>query len=236
MLQNLLEVVDSTEAGCLRTECGAAEQRVLTGESTVCIGGSQSSPSAEHVADLTAADTEVACRAVDIRSDEAEQAFHEGTAESLNLGIALAVRIEVGTTLSAADRKRGERILKGLLKAEELDDGKVYVRSETKAALVGSDHARELDAVAAVHVHVALVILPRNTEHDDTLRLDHSLENSVLLIFRMCVDQRAQRRENLLNRLAELRLVRVLCLNLSNDSLNVRIQLAHVTFLLQKIR
>ena len=56
---------------------------------------------------------------------------HESLAESHNFCIALAVGIEVGTTLAASDGKSGEGVLEDLLESEELDDSGIYVGSKS---------------------------------------------------------------------------------------------------------
>ena len=71
------------------------------------------------------------------RRDVTEQLGHEGLAEAHDLHVGLTLGVEVGATLAAAHGQGGEGILKDLLKAQELDDGEVYVVAEPKAALVG---------------------------------------------------------------------------------------------------
>jgi hypothetical protein len=127
---------------------------------------------------------------------------HEGLAESHNFAVALSVRIEVGTTLSTADRQSGKAVLEYLLEAKELDDGKVYARSKTKSALVRSNSAVELYTIAAVYMPYMIVIFPGNAELDGSLRLNHSLKESGLLILRMSIHNRAKRGKNLFYSLA----------------------------------
>src|ERR1700722_4600195 len=54
---------------------------------------------AEHEADLTAPDADVASRHVGVSANVPAQLAHEGNAEPADLGVTLALRIEVGPTL-----------------------------------------------------------------------------------------------------------------------------------------
>ena len=100
--------------------------------------------------------------------------------------------IKVRAALAAADRKTGQGVLEGLLEAQELDNALVDGRMETKSALVRSDRAVELDAEAAVDVDLSLIILPRNTELDGTLRLDQGVHDTFSDQFRTCITDRGE--------------------------------------------
>ena len=84
----------------------------------------------EQVADLTATDVDVAGGNVGELADVAAQLGHEGLAEAHDLGVGLALRVEVGTALAAAHRQRGQGVLENLLEAKELDDGLGHGRVE----------------------------------------------------------------------------------------------------------
>ena len=92
---------------------------------------------------------------------------------------------------------------------------------KAKTALIRSKTAIELHAEAAVNLHLARIINPRNTEHNNALRLYNSLKQTCLLILGIRVDDRLQRRKNLGNSLNKLRLVCVLGLYLLDDGVNV---------------
>lgn len=62
-----------------------------------------------------------------------------------------------------------ESVLEDLLKSEELEDRQVDGRVETKSSLVGSESGVELNTVSAVDLHDSLVVLPGDTELDNTL-------------------------------------------------------------------
>ena len=139
---------------------------------------------------------------------------HEALAEAHDLGVRLALGVEVGAALAAAHGEGGEGVLQDLLKAEELDDGEVDGGMEAETALVGADRAVELHAVAAVDLHLAAVVHPGNAEHDDALRLDKALDQAGSLPLGVLVDDELQRLEHFLNRLQELRLAGMVLLHI----------------------
>ena len=94
---------------------------------------------------------------------------HERNAELADLVVRLALGVEVGTTLATAHVKTGQSILEDLLETQELEDGKVDGRVQTKTTLVGTESRVELHAVTLVDLALALVVLPDNAELDDTL-------------------------------------------------------------------
>jgi len=85
----------------------------------------------------------------------------EALAEAHNLVVALAVRVEIRSSLAATHRKAGKRILEYLLECEELErrEGDLWVEADTP--LVGSDGRIELDAIAAVDMVFSLVSRPK---------------------------------------------------------------------------
>ena len=93
---------------------------------------------------------------------------------------------------------------------------------EAQTALVGPDGAVELNAEATVHMNLAGVVNPRNAEDDRALRLDHALQDGMLLVTRIGFDYRTKRLQNLGNCLNELRLIGVLLLNVRKDVIYVR--------------
>ena len=147
----------------------------------------------------------------------ARQLGHERLAEAHDLGVGLALRVEVASALAAAHRQRREAVLENLLEAEELQHAEVDSRVEAQAALVGPDGAVVFDAETAVHVDLALVVGPRHAELDDALGFDHALENGLLLVNRVALDHDTQRLENLGDRLDELGLVCVLLFDVGED-------------------
>ena len=175
---------------------------------------------AEEIANLASAHADVACRHVHVGSDHLEQLGHEGLAEAHDLGIALATRSKVGAALAAAHRQRGERVLERLLEAEELEDREIDRGMETQTALVGADGTVELNAVADVDLHLALVVDPRHAESGDALRLYDALNDLGFLELRVLVVDIFDRFENFSYSLEVLQFARVLSLKGLHDFFN----------------
>ena len=105
---------------------------------------------------------------------------HEALAEAHDLPVGFALGIKIAAALTAADGQAGQAVLEDLLEAQEFDDGGVDGGMETQTALVGTDGRVELNAVTAVHLHVAVVIHPGNAEHDGTFGLNQTLQDAPL--------------------------------------------------------
>ena len=220
LLEHVLGEVDCAVAGSLGTNERTAEGTALAGENADELV-TEALVLAEEVADFTAADADVTGGNVRIGADVAGKLGHEALAETHDFAVGLAARIEVGAALAAAHGKRGEGVLEGLLKAEELENGESYGRMEAETALVRSDRGVELDTIAAVNLNNAVVVDPGNAEHDCALGLDHALENGGLFILGISLDHGGEGGENLFNRLDEFRFVSVFRLNIGEDLLNV---------------
>ena len=91
---------------------------------------------AEHIADFTGADTNVASRDVCICADMLGKLRHEGLAETHDFAVALALRVKVGTAFAAAHREAGQAVFENLFKAQEFDDGGTDARMQAQTALV----------------------------------------------------------------------------------------------------
>ena len=148
---------------------------------------------------------------------------HEALAETHDLGVGLAVGIEIGAALTAAHGEGGEAVLEGLLEAQELHNGEVDVGSEAETALVRTDGGVELYAETAVYLDLAVTIDPGYTELDNTLGLDKALKQTGFLILGMLLDHGFEGTKNFLNGLNELRLVSVAGADLGDDFFNVSV-------------
>ena len=127
------------------------------------------------------------------------QLGHEGLAEAHDLGVGLALRVEVGAALAAAHRQRGQGVLQDLLETEELDDALVHGRMEAQTALVWTNGGVELHTVATVDLHLAFVVNPGHAELDHALRLDEALQNAVLFVFGVLGNDRLEGVEHLVD-------------------------------------
>ena len=164
---------------------------------------------AEEVADLPGAHADVAGGHVGVGADVLEQLRHEALAKAHDLGVGLALGVEVTAALAAADGQAGQGVLEDLLKAQELDDALVDGGMEPQTALVRADGAVELDAEAAVDVDVALIILPGHTELDDALRLHQAVHDALFDILGAGFHHGDQGGQDLPDCLVELRLGRI---------------------------
>ena len=90
---------------------------------------------------------------------------------------------------------------------------------EAEAALIGTDGAVELDAVAEVRLDLALVVHPGDPEREDAVRLDHPLDDLRLLELGVLVVHLFDGFEDFLHGLEILFLKRVLGLELRHDVL-----------------
>ena len=95
--------------------------------------------------------------------------MHESNAEAADFIVRLSLWVKVATTLCTTHVDSGESVLEDLLKAEELEDGEIDRRMETKSTLVGAEGRVELDAITALNVGLSMVIFPDDTELDDAL-------------------------------------------------------------------
>jgi hypothetical protein len=103
------------------------------------------------------------------------------THESPDLVVRLALGVEVASTLSSTHRQTGQGVLEDLLEAEELEDGQVDGGVESETALVRAESRVVLHSVASVDGDGSIVLLPRDSELDDSLGdLDNGEGSSVL--------------------------------------------------------
>ena len=218
--EHLLGEVHRAVAGGLGAHERAAPVEALAGQHAG-EGVGDALVLSEEVADFAAAHADVACGHVGVRPDVAVKLGHEGLAEAHDLGVGLALRVEVGAALSAAHREGGEGVLEDLLEAEELEDGGVHAGMEAEAALVRSDRVVELEAEAAVDLNLAGVVLPGDAEGELALRLHEALEDAVRLELRVAVQGGRQGGQHFVNGLEELRLVRVAGRDFGHDFCDV---------------
>jgi len=186
-MEHVLYEVECTVAGCLRTEDGTAPGHALAGQHAGVVFAGEFLIHAVEEADFAAAYAYVTCGNVGIHADVVPEFLHECLAETHDFSVGFAYRVEVGTALCTAHRKRGEGVLEGLLETEELQHGGVYCLVETQTAFVRADCAVELYAVTEVGLYFALVVNPRYAESEDTVRLDDTFNDFGLLKFGMLV-------------------------------------------------
>ena len=77
---------------------------------------------------------------------------------------------------------------------------------EAQAALIRTDCAVKLDAVAPVDLNLVIVVHPANAEDSRAFRLDDTLKQRCFLIVRITLHNRTDRFQHLRYRLAKFRL------------------------------
>ena len=156
------------------------------------------------------------------------QLIHKGLAETHDLPVALALGVEVRAALAAAHGQSGQSVFEDLLKAQELDDRQVDGGVQTQTALVGANGGVELDTVAAVDLHHAVVVHPGHPEENGPLRLYHTAHNVLLLVAGIGLHHGLQGLQNLLHSLEELLLMTVAGLQALHDGLQISVIQRHV--------
>ena len=106
---------------------------------------------------------------------------------------------------------------------------------EAEAALIGTDGAVELDAVAEVRLDLAPVVHPGYPEREDAVGLDHPFDDLRLLEFGMLVVHLFDGFEDFLHGLKVLFLKRILRLELRHDVLCSHDGNGLVRFLIMKL-
>lgn len=168
VLDHVLHVVDNTVASGLGTDQRTTPAATLTGEDTLPLVADLA-VLAEKETDLTAGDTDITSRNISVGTDVLAELGHESNTEAADFVVGLALGVEVRTTLTTTHVQTGESILEDLLETQELEDRKVDGGVETKTTLVGTESGVELNTETTVHLNLVVVILPDDTELDDTL-------------------------------------------------------------------
>ena len=202
--EHLGREVDEAVAGGLGAHVGAAPGQALAGQDARVEAVLEALVLAEHVADLAATHADVAGGHVGVGADVAGELSHEGLAKTHDLGVGLALGVEVRAALAATHGQAGQGVLEDLLEAEELDDRQVDGGVEAQAALVGAERGVVLDAEAAVHVDVALVVGPRDAELDLALGLDDAVDDRQVGVFGVTLGEGGDGQEDLVDGLVEL--------------------------------
>src|SRR5215831_13965819 len=87
---------------------------------------------------------------------------------------------------------------------------------KAQSAFIGTDSAVHLNPEPAVDMNGAMIIAPRDTEHDHSFGFDDALQNLLAAIFRVLLQNERKRIEHFLDSLVKLRFTRVLRLNLGH--------------------
>jgi len=203
ILKHVSDVVNETITGSLGANERATPGETLAGQDTSELVA-LAAVSTKHVADLTATNTNVTSGNIGIGTNVSGKLAHKGHAKAADLIVALALGVEVGTTLATThhhysscqqscfphqDSAPGgatlltasEGILENLLEAQELENGKVDCGVQSETTLVRAKGGVELDTVTTVDLEVTSIILPANTELNNTLGNRDDLEGDAVL-------------------------------------------------------
>jgi hypothetical protein len=218
--QHVLQEVDRAIAGRLRADQRAAIFQALAGQHARELVG-DALILAEHVADSRGLRRR--CRRPARRCPRrcAIKLGHEALAEAHHFGVALALRVEVGAALAAAHRKAGQRVLEGLLEGQELQHRLGHGRVEADAALVRADRIVVLDAPAALHADIVVVVLPDDAERHHSIRLGDAAQDLIFVIERLILDELEDILRHLLHRLCEFRLAWIAALHAFHEAIEI---------------
>jgi len=153
-----------------------------------------------------------------------KQLVHERLAKAHHFAVGFSLGVEVRSTFAATHRQTGKRILECLLEAEELEHAQIDARMKSHAAFVGADSAVELHAPRAIHLHVAAIVLPHDTEGDHPIGFGHPLEDLRVAVPPVVEYERHHRLGDFADRLMELRLIRIAPNDLLHEPLDFRVQ------------
>lgn len=222
--QHALDEIDRAIAGRLGAHAGAAPRQPLARQHARLVTIGHALVLAEHVADLALPDADVAGGDVGIFAEMPIQFGHEGLAEAHDLVVGAALRIEIRSTLAAADRHARQRVLEGLLEAEELDGAEKDARMESQATLERTERRIELHAKATVDLHLPPVVDPRYAEDDLALRLADTFDQRAFGIIRMFRHNSSEAVENFMDGLVKFDFPGVAAQNVGVDRLQLFIE------------
>ncbi len=207
--QHLVDEVHRAVAGRFGTHERATPFDAFAGHRSGLVSVGDAFVLPEQETDLSAADADVAGGDVGVLTDVAVELGHEGLTEAHDLAVGSLFRVEVGSALAAADRHAGEGVLERLLEAQELDGAEADRWVEAQPALVGPQRTVGFDPEAAVDVHLSLVVFPRNPKDDLSFGFADSLDDLASGELRVLGHHRAQRVQDLSDRLMEFGFGRV---------------------------
>ena len=183
--------VQKAVTSCLGTCQRSAEGQSFTGQNALIASG-QSLVLSIHIADLSSAGSDVTSRYIHICANIFVELRDETLAERHNLSVGFTLRIKIRSALAAADRQSGQRVLENLLKSQEFDNTDIYGRMKTDTSLVRSNGIIELYTITGVNLNLSLVVYPRYTELDLTIRLSQSLQQGFFsVLFLMGLNDRS---------------------------------------------
>ena len=201
-LEQFNSVINCAKTGSFGTNERTAVGQALTGENAGELI-SQSLILTVQITNFSCTYADITGRNVGISADVFGKFGHKALAETHHFAVTLTARIEVRTALTAAHGQRGQRVLEGLLKAEEFNNRSVYGRMETQAALIRTDGRVELNSETSVYLRFAVIVNPRNTEGDLSFGFYHTLDYACFYQVRSFLNDGFECFQNLGNSLNE---------------------------------
>ena len=113
------------------------------------------------------------------------------------------------TALCATHWQPGQAVFKNLFEAQEFQDTEVHAGMKSQASLVGADRVVELDAPAAVHSDIAVIIFPGDTENDDSIGFGQSFQDLRFPVSGVLQNERHQSLDDLLDCLMKFWFTRI---------------------------
>ena len=162
---------------------------------------------AEHEPDFAPANADIARRHIHIGADMPVKLGHEALAEAHDLAHALALGIEIRAALAAAHRQAGQRILEGLLEGQELEYALIDGWMKADAPFVRPDRIVVLDAPAALHANIAVIVLPADAKGHHPVWLGNAAQNLLRVVFLLVGNEAENVLGDFLHRLDEFGLV-----------------------------
>src|SRR5690606_19483055 len=226
-LEDLVGDEHRAVAGGLGADLPAAPAEAFAGQDAGLVAVGDPLVLAEQVADLAPADAGVTGRDVGVLADVPVQLGHERLAEPHDLALGTALGVEVGAAFAAADGQPGERVLEYLLEPEEFHDPQVDRGVEPQAPFVGAEGGVELDAEAAVHLHLAIVVDPGDAEDDLALGLAQAADHGGVGVLGVLGHHGAQAVQDLVHGLVEFDLSGVAAQDFLMDVVQLLVQTRH---------
>src|SRR5262249_16606278 len=204
--KHFLREINCAVTGGFRSHKRPAPIRILTGQHARELV-SEPFVLAKEISNLTTTNADVTRRHVRIGTDVAKKFGHERLAKTHDLNVGFPFWIKIGAALAPAHWQTRKRIFENLFKRQELDDARSDRRVKTQSSFVRAERAVHLHTETAVHLDLALVVSPWDTEMNHPLRLHQALENLSISIFLVALDDRANRFKHFSHRLKKLRLI-----------------------------
>src|SRR5690606_18719758 len=100
-----------------------------------------------------------------------------------------SLRLDLGAASTSSSLMYCHVFFDNLFKTKDFHNGGIHRRVKTQPTFVRAQCRIEFNPIAFVHLDLALLIEPGNTEHDLSLRLHHTFNNGMLAISPVILQQ-----------------------------------------------